>query len=62
MVRQAHHPELGRRAKSNDLNSNFQIKPLRILKLNILNSQKCLGHSVLEFEIYLRFGAWNLGF
>jgi len=23
---------------------------------------KRLGHWVLEFEIYLEFGAWNLGF
>ena len=26
------------------------------------NHSECFGHWILKFEIYLRFGAWDLGF
>jgi hypothetical protein len=35
-------------------------KPLHHLKLG--EFQTCFGHWILEFVIYLRFGAWSLGF
>jgi hypothetical protein len=35
-------------------------KPLHHLKVKEL--QTCFGHWIFEFVIYLRFGAWSLGF
>ena len=35
-------------------------KPLHHLKIG--EFQTCFGHWILEFVIYLRFGAWSLGF
>ena len=35
-------------------------KPLHHLKIR--EFQTCFGHWILEFVIYLRFGAWSLGF
>jgi hypothetical protein len=35
-------------------------KPLHNLRIRVF--QRCFGHWTLEFVIYLRFGAWSLGF
>jgi hypothetical protein len=36
--------------------------PKLLHHLKIGDFQRCFGHWILEFVIYLRFGAWSLGF
>ena len=34
----------------------------QVYDLEDMTVQICLGHWILEFEIYLKFGIWDLGF
>ena len=34
----------------------------RVYDLEDMTVQICFGHWILEFEIYLKFGIWDLGF